>query len=66
MSKYSTSFKQSVVTAYEHWRGGFREIAARFGVDYSTVRKWVAIHAAHGLAGLVEKLSHYDAVRYAD
>lgn len=61
MSKYSTSFKQSVVLAYEDGSEGFRGIAARFGIDHSTVRKWVAIHAEHGLAGLVKKFSHYDA-----
>jgi transposase-like protein len=49
MSKYSTSFKQSVVSAYESGSEGFREVGARFAVDHSTVRKWVAIHAAHGL-----------------
>lgn len=61
MSKYSTSFKQSVVLAYKEGSEGFRGIAARFGIDHSTVEKWVAIHAAHGLAGLVKKFSHYDA-----
>lgn len=61
MSKYSTSFKQSVVLAYEEGSDGFRRIAARFGIDHSTVEKWVAIHAQHGLAGLVKKFSHYDA-----
>ncbi len=61
MSKYSTSFKQSVVLAYESGPEGLREVGTRFGVDYSTVRKWVAIHAEHGLAGLVKKFSHYDA-----
>ena len=61
MSKYSTSFKHSVVLAYKEGSDGFRRIAARFGIDHSTVEKWVAIHAAHGLAGLVKKFSHYDA-----
>lgn len=61
MSKYSTSFKQSVVLSYKDGSEGFRGIAVRFGIDHSTVRKWVALHAEHGLAGLVKKFSHYDA-----
>ena len=61
MSKYSTIFKQSVVSAYAGGTDGFRAIGVRFGVDHSTVRKWVSIHAAHGLAGLEKKFSRYDA-----
>lgn len=61
MSKYSTTFKQSVVSAYAGGTDGFRAIGVRFGVDHSTVRKWVSIHAAHGLAGLEKKFSRYDA-----
>jgi transposase len=61
MPRYSISFKQSVVSAYAGGTEGFRAISARFGVDHSTVRKWVAIHAAHGLSGLEKKFSRYDA-----
>lgn len=61
MTKHSIVFKQSVVSAYARGADGFGEVAARFGVDPSTVRKWVAIHAAHGLSGLEKKFSRYDA-----
>lgn len=61
MSKFSFAFKQEVVGFYGCGDHGYRETGSRFGVDHGTVRKWVAIHAAHGLAGLLKKHSHYDA-----
>ena len=61
MSKYSTSFKQSVVAAYGDGSSSFGEVSVQFGVDHSTLRKWVALHGAHGLAGLAKKHSQYDA-----
>ena len=32
-----------------------------FGIDHSTVRKWIDIHTRHGQAGLEKKFSHYNA-----
>lgn len=61
MSKYSVSFKQDVVEFYGDGKHSYREVSLRFGLDVSMVRKWVTIHAAHGVAGLSKKLSHYDA-----
>lgn len=61
MSKHSTAFKHSVVEFYRSGTRGSREVAARYGVDHSTVRKWVASYSAHGLAGLEKKFSVYDA-----
>lgn len=61
MSKYSASFKQGVVAFYGDGERSYREVGLHFGLDHSMVRKWVASHAAHGLAGLSRKLSHYDA-----
>jgi transposase len=61
MSRHSEAFKRLVVDFY---RGGERssgEAAAEFGLDRATVRKWVASYAAHGMAGLAKKFSHYDA-----
>ncbi len=60
MSKHSTSFKQSVVSCYLHEDLSFRDVGSRFGIDHGTVRKWVALHCEHGLAGLTKKRSHYD------
>ena len=39
----------------------YRAVGLRFGLDYSMVRMWVAIHAVDGVAGLVRKYSYYDA-----
>lgn len=61
MSKYSSTFKQEVVAYHGDGERSYREVGLRFGLDYSMVRKWVANHAAHGLAGLTKKFSHYDA-----
>ena len=61
MPKYSSSFKERVVAFYSEGERGYKEVVSRFGVDHSTVRKWIASHAAHGLAGLSKKYSHYDA-----
>ena len=61
MSKHSTVFKQSVVAFYLRGDHGYGSVGARFGIDDATVRKWVAAHAAHGLAGLEKKFGHYDA-----
>ncbi len=61
MSKYSLAFKQSVIAAYESGTEGARAVAARFDVDHSTVRKWAAAHAAHGVSGLVKKFGSFDA-----
>lgn len=61
MSKYSVSFKRSVVDFYGSGEYGYREVGERFGVDHSTVRKWIDLHAAHGQAGLEKKFSHYSA-----
>ena len=61
MSKHSVSFKQLVVEHYGGGEHGFKEVASHFGLDHATVRKWVASHAAHGVAGLSKKFSHYDA-----
>jgi transposase len=61
MSKYSEAFKQRVVEYFRDGERSYKDVAADFGIDHSTVRKWIALHAAHGLAGLAKKFSHYDA-----
>jgi transposase len=61
MSKYSSTFKQEVVAYYGNGERSYREVGLRFGLDYSMVRRWVASYAAHGIAGLSRKHSHYDA-----
>ena len=61
MSKYSSTFKQEVVSHHGDGKHSYRKVGLRFGLDYSMVRRWVASHAAHGVAGLSRKHSHYDA-----
>lgn len=61
MSKYSLSFKQSVVNSYLGSTDGSKRVGDRFGIDHSTVRKWVASYEAHGSAGLSKKHGRYDA-----
>ena len=61
MSKYSSTFKQEVVSYHCDGKHSYREVGLRFGLDHSMVRRWVASHAAHGVAGLSRKHSHYDA-----
>ena len=61
MSKYSASFKQGVVEFYDDGERSYQEVVDHFGLDYSMVRRWVASHAEHGVAGLARKHSHYDA-----
>lgn len=61
MSKHSSAFKQEVVEYYGNGEHSYRDVGLRFGLGYSMVRRWVASHAEHGLAGLARKHSHYDA-----
>ena len=61
MSKYSLSFKLSIIEFYDNGARSYREVGERFGVDHSTVRKWIDIHALHGQAGLEKKFRHYSA-----
>lgn len=61
MTKYDLSFKQAVVEFYNRGDCGYEAVGDRFRIGHSTVRKWVASFAQHGLAGLEKKFSHYDA-----
>lgn len=61
MAKYGSAFKQEVVAYYGDGERSYRDVGVRFGLDYSMVRRWVASHAAHGVAGLSAKHSHCDA-----
>lgn len=61
MTKHSTAFKHSVVAFYLSDERSYREVGVRFGIDHSTVRKWVSLHGEHGSAGLSKKVSAYEA-----
>jgi transposase len=61
MSKYSTSFKLSVVEHYLAGSAGFKTVGHHHGIAPSMVRKWVAFYRLHGEGGLQKKFSHYSA-----
>ena len=61
MAKYDEGFKLEVVRQYLSGSGGSKAIAARHGLDYATVRRWVNGYRAHGMSGLRRKSASYDA-----
>ena len=61
MSKYSESFKRSVVDSYLREDESYASAASTHGVDAATVRRWVALYQAHGDAGVSGKYGRYDA-----
>jgi transposase len=55
MAKYSYEFKLTVVQHYLEDLGGFSATSKKFQVDYSAVRKWVALYKLHGDGSLKKK-----------
>ena len=52
MDKYTTQFKLDAIQAFLERGRGFRHIGARFGVDPTLLRRWVAAYRLHGEAGV--------------
>lgn len=52
MGKYSKDFKLSAITAFLERGQGYRHIGARFGLDPTLLRRWVAAYQLHGEASL--------------
>lgn len=52
MDKYSKQFKLTAITTFLEGSKGFRHVAARFEMDVSLLRRWVAVYRLHGEAGL--------------
>ena len=52
MSKYTTQFKLSAITAFLERGRGFRYIAAQFQMDPTLLRRWVEAYRLHGEASL--------------
>lgn len=49
--KYFDEFKLKIVQEYlEGNSGGYRILSAKYGIDYSTLRHWVALYRAGGIA----------------
>ena len=61
MARYDEKFKKAVVKAYLSGPSGYRALEGRYGVDQSTIRRWVDVYRRHGDAGLHKKFSHYSA-----
>lgn len=61
MTRYDEKFKQTVVKEYLSGPSGYRALEGRYGVDRSTIRRWVNVYRRHGDAGLHKKFSHYSA-----
>lgn len=61
MSKYTTQFKLSVITAFLERGRGFRFIAEQFQLDPTLLRRWVEAYRLHGDASLQARLISYSA-----
>jgi transposase len=59
MSKYTEQTKLSAVQDYCSGKAGLRDVAHRHGVDFSSLRQWVAAYQVHGAAGLKAKKVQY-------
>lgn len=56
MAKYSLEFKFQVVQHYLREKAGYKNTAKSFGIDFSTVRKWVTRYQVYGESGLERKV----------
>ena len=61
MARHDEKFKKAGVKAYLSGPSGYRALEGRYGVDQSTIRRWVDVYRRHGDAGLHKKFSHYSA-----
>jgi transposase len=55
MAKHSQEFKRQVVEHYLSENVGYKSVSQLFGIDHSTVRKWIAAFNQHGSDGLFIK-----------
>lgn len=61
MAKYEKSFKLKVVQEQLSGSVGAKTLAARYGINHTTVSRWIEGYRQHGEAGLRKKFSHYSA-----
>ncbi|MCB5364744.1 transposase [Pusillimonas sp. CC-YST705] len=59
MRKFDLRFKLKVVRDYLAGKGGYKILAAKYGIANSLVRSWVAAYQHHGSAGLVRQRGRY-------
>ncbi|WP_176072242.1 IS3 family transposase [Paraburkholderia mimosarum] len=60
MAKYDKRFKLKLINTYLRGGVGLPVLAARHGIDYSMLRRWVDAYRLHGSAALCRKHSRYD------
>jgi transposase len=61
MAKHTEEFKYRVVQEYLNGPMGYVALGKKYGLQYSTVRRWVGWYQAHGMEGLTKKFTHYSA-----
>ncbi len=61
MAKYDERFKQKLVDTYLRGSISLPALAARHGIDYSMLRRWVAAFRLHGSAALRGRYKYRDA-----
>ncbi len=59
MLKHSLDLKVEVVKTVISGPDGHKRVAARYGLDPSMVRRWVAAYKAHGVVGLKKPYALY-------
>lgn len=59
--KYSPETKLAVVNHYLSGKDGEERTASRFGVERTSVRRWVRVWQLHGTEGLSGKNNHHSA-----
>ena len=59
MSKYTTQFKLSAITAFLERGRGFRHVAKQFQMDPTLLRRWVEAYRLHGEASLQASGKHH-------
>ena len=57
MARYDEDFKRGVVQDHLSGLGGPRVLASKYGIDQSTIGKWIDSYRQHGDAGLRRKKS---------
>lgn len=61
MAKHSEQLKLKLVKQYLAGVSGTGDLAQRYGVARTALRRWIAAYEQHGLAGLRKKYGAYDA-----
>lgn len=60
MAKYDERFKVEVAQLGAQGTISVVQVAARYGLDYSMVRRWVDVYRHHGAAGLTKRYRRYE------